>query len=126
MQNECGSSGSKILQCSYIVFRQDIYTEANICNARTYSMLEVYIQRIQSYIMAQDIQLPAGGIDLVLDLRPKGDDEYDCGYYLANHETRCLFWLDNHDAGRILEEVKVPYSLSHVGESHAGCNALVS
>jgi hypothetical protein len=87
-------------------------------------VLEVYIQRFESYIMTQDIRLPAGGVDLVLDLRLKGNDDYDCGYYFANHETRCLFWLDTHDVSEILEEVKVHYSLSHVGESHVECNVV--
>jgi len=95
---------------------QNIFTEASIYDARVYSALEVYIRRIESYIVTQDIQLPAGGIDLVLDLRPRDNDEYDCGYYFANHEARCLFWLDNHDVIGILEEVNVSYSLSHVGK----------
>jgi hypothetical protein len=76
----------------------------------------MYIQRIESYIVTQDIHLPVGSVDLVLDLRPTDNDDYDCGYYFANNETRSLFWLHDHDVISILEEVNIPYSLSHVGE----------
>ena len=95
--------------------KKGIFTEANLYDRHLYSVLENYARKIESYVTTHKIQLPAR-VELVLDLILRENTQYDCGYYFADHDRRCLFWLDDHDVTGILSEVKVPLSSSLVGE----------
>jgi hypothetical protein len=52
--------------------------------------------------------------DTVLVLEPRNSGKV--GYYFADHRRQVVFWLDECDLVWNLKEVKVEFSLSHVGE----------
>ena len=52
-------------------------------------------------------------IELVLETHTQGT-EMICGYYLVEHSSRCLFWLEAFDAEEICHEIKAVVSLSHL------------
>jgi hypothetical protein len=66
--------------------------------------------------MARDknVTLPPG-VELVLEIVPF-KDQLICGYYFVNHNSRCLFWLEEFDAEEICGDIGV-VSLSHLRES---------
>ena len=60
----------------------------------------------------ENIILPPG-LELVLEIIPT-EDELICGYYFVEHSSRCLFWLEEFDAEKICEDIKVVVSQSHL------------
>jgi hypothetical protein len=65
-------------------------------------------------IKARDdnVELPSD-IELALEVVPAEEGPI-CGYYFINHKSRCLFWLDEFDAGEICSEINAVVSLSHL------------
>ena len=65
-------------------------------------------------IKAQDdnVELPSD-IELAVEVIPTEEGPI-CGYYFINHKSRCLFWLDEFDAGEICLEINAVVSLSHL------------
>ena len=60
----------------------------------------------------ENITLP-DDIELALEIVPQ-DGGPICGYYFVDHGSRCLFWLDEFDAGDICSEIKAVISFSHL------------
>ena len=60
----------------------------------------------------ENVELPSD-VELVLEIVPL-DDEMICGYYFVEHNSRCLFWLEEFDAEGICNEIKAVVSLSHL------------
>jgi len=66
-------------------------------------------------IEEDNIHLPIG-CDLVLELGKDEEDEVTWTYYFANHSTRTLFWLCQHDISEFMhQEVKAVRSMAHLG-----------
>ncbi|KAH7922764.1 hypothetical protein BV22DRAFT_1037138 [Leucogyrophana mollusca] len=55
---------------------------------------------------------PLHTVELVLEVAPVGDLLY-CGYYFANNQDSCLFWLKDYTCNFILQECRGVTSLSH-------------
>jgi hypothetical protein len=55
-------------------------------------------------------------VELVLEIVPS-ENELICGYYFVEHNSRCLFWLEEFDAECICNDIKVVASLSHLRTS---------
>jgi hypothetical protein len=62
--------------------------------------------------MDDKVTLPTD-VELVLEIHAQGT-EMVCGYYLVEHSSRCLFWLEAFDAEEICNEIKAVVSLSHL------------
>ena len=73
--------------------------------------LETRITEIFSYISKYKINIPKESC-LVLKSRNSGR----CGYCFVNHAEQRLFWLDKYGGIVFLDEVKVEYTSSLVGE----------
>ncbi|KAF8814763.1 hypothetical protein BYT27DRAFT_6959625 [Phlegmacium glaucopus] len=87
-----------------------VLTDVWIYDADPKTKLETYIEQIFSYIEKYNIEIPEETC-LVLEFRNSGR----CGYYFVNHAKQCLFWLDVCNGMDFLGEVKVEYTLSHIG-----------
>ncbi|EMD35463.1 hypothetical protein CERSUDRAFT_116212 [Gelatoporia subvermispora B] len=67
-----------------------IVTEADLTRPSVQKELEYWIQVVNTRLLENKISLPEG-CELFLDL---DEDSDSCFYYLANHVTRVLFWLE--------------------------------
>lgn len=90
-----------------------VITDVFIHDSSSRERLENYICEIHSYIRKYEVALPSD-ISLVLEFRLSGR----CGYYFVDHETQCLFWLDEFDAIVFLGLVRVKYTPPLVGECY--------
>ena len=82
-------------------------------------MFYIYLQQI---LRSDQLTIPSGDYDLVLDIMPIGDGRISWSYYYACHESRCLFWLETYDASYMLSElygVKAPAHVSALQLSHS-------
>lgn len=79
----------------------------------------VCISDFDDFIRSRGIQLSSRA-NTVLNLRiDEGKtDKYTCEYYIANHATRSVFWLDTVDADSfsVWWEVKGVTSSTHIGK----------
>jgi len=64
-------------------------------------------------------------VELVLEIHAQGT-EMICGYYLVEHSSRCLFWLEAFDAEEICNEIKAVMSLSHLRKLVFASNRMLS
>jgi hypothetical protein len=97
---------------------QRTFTGMNICDKEIYGDIEYYMQylldELRRVIEDRNIELDLQQIDLVLQPKVYEGDSVVCCYYFANHRDRCLFWLDDFDASKILTECVGVESLSHI------------
>jgi hypothetical protein len=95
---------------------QRIYTDANLYDPEEFLIISESANQILGdlEIKARDdnVELPLD-IELALEVVPAEGGPI-CGYYFINHKSRCLFWLDDFDAGGICSEIKAVVSLSHL------------
>lgn len=72
------------------------------------------------FILSRGIQLSLWA-NAVFDIRIDQDDpeRYTCGYYIADHTTRTVFWLDTVEADSfpVWWEVKGVTSPTHIGKT---------
>ena len=98
---------------------QRIYTDANMDDPDEFVVITESADQILGDLenKARDlnIMLPSD-VELVLEIVPL-DSGPICGYYFVEHRSRCLFWLEEFDAGGICEDIKVVVSSCHLGES---------
>ncbi|KAJ3829533.1 hypothetical protein F5880DRAFT_1521865 [Lentinula raphanica] len=85
------------------------------------------INDFDDFTRSRSIQLTPLRTNIVLSLRSDPDDpnNYACNYYIANHDTRTIFWLDSVDAKTfpVWWEVKGVTSPTHIAFSE---HAIVS
>ncbi|KAF8916378.1 hypothetical protein CPB85DRAFT_282509 [Mucidula mucida] len=94
-----------------------IFTDADLCNPEVTTLVASFIEQMDEFIRAQDIDIPDTA-DLVFDLiRGESDNRIFCAYYFADHANRSIFWLDTYYARyfSIWSEIKGATSVSHVG-----------
>lgn len=72
-----------------------------------------FIDQIDDLTQAHDTKV-TNDADLVLELLPGQDGQMACGYYFAEHQTRCLFWLEQFDISCLIAEVKGATSPAHI------------
>jgi hypothetical protein len=98
---------------------QRTFTELNVCDEAIRGDIEYYmlylLDELQSEMKFKESQLDMKDIDLVIEPKTLEDDSVICNYYFANHRDRCLFWLDEFDAKKVLSDCKGIKTLSHKG-----------
>ncbi|GAV99516.1 hypothetical protein LENED_000976 [Lentinula edodes] len=103
--------------CYYVYQNGRYYTDANIMDSLTKDRIMVCISDFDDFIRSRGIQLSSRA-NTVLNLRiDEGKtDKYTCEYYIANHATRSVFWLDTVDADSfsVWWEVKGVTSSTHI------------
>ena len=62
------------------------------------------------------IRFPTEDYDLVLDIVETKDKKTTRQYYFVNHNTRTLFWLENYNMARLLNEIRGVEEPSHISE----------
>ncbi|THU94491.1 hypothetical protein K435DRAFT_966811 [Dendrothele bispora CBS 962.96] len=72
---------------------QRIYTDANILDEAILDKILTSID-IFGYCVHFGIQLPPS-TDIMLDVESINDDSFICNYYLVEHDSRSILWLDS-------------------------------
>lgn len=54
---------------------------------------DFWVKRMDDFVHMQDIQLPAGALELYLEPHEL-DPHQSCSYYFISHSTRKVFWLE--------------------------------
>jgi hypothetical protein len=83
--------------------------------------VEEFYNYLQQVIRSDQLSIPSGNYDLVLDITVTNDEsekQISWSYYYACHETRCLFWLETYDASYMISELFGVKSPAHVSASH--------
>lgn len=99
--------------------KQKIFTDANLYDHEEFTIISESADQIlgdlERKLQDEGITLPHDP-DLVLEVVP-WDEELVCGYYFVNHDSRCLFWLEEFDAsGFCHNEIQAVVSLSHLSK----------
>ncbi|TFK73478.1 hypothetical protein BDN72DRAFT_814413 [Pluteus cervinus] len=84
-------------------FHEDkrVFTDAWLFNSRVLEQVHQDMDTIFGFMEKNHIDRHSG-VDLVLDMIPdKNSANIDCFYYLADHQNRTIFFLDNLDAEEI-------------------------
>ncbi|KAK1231013.1 hypothetical protein PQX77_005874 [Marasmius sp. AFHP31] len=94
---------------------QKIYTDADIYNPNVHRHATRLINEFEEYTQKQNIKL-SNNMNLTLDMFYEDDDSCPCRYYIADHSTRTVFWLDkfNADEMDVWSEVKGVTELTHI------------
>ncbi|KAL0573609.1 hypothetical protein V5O48_008339 [Marasmius crinis-equi] len=92
------------------------YTDADIYDPHIHRHAMRLINEMDAYTRKRYITL-SNNVDIVLDLFYEAvDDICLCQYYIADHATRSIFWLDNYEMDQMIvwSEVKGVTELSHI------------
>jgi hypothetical protein len=81
--------------------------------------MEHFYLYLQDILRVEQLTIPSGNCDLVLDIMPTVDGRMQWSYYYACHETRCLFWLEIYDGNFMISELDGVDSPAHVSESQS-------
>jgi hypothetical protein len=93
---------------------QKIVTEANLYHAEVMHDIDSFIEHIDNVMRLKGIKL-GPEVELVLEpMLSKDGTDIVCGYYFVDHETRCLFWLENFDVSYTLADIKGVKSPAHI------------
>ncbi|KAJ3853643.1 hypothetical protein EV368DRAFT_13979, partial [Lentinula lateritia] len=106
--------------CYYVYenrFVKRYYTDADIMDDLTKDRIMACINDFDDFICSRSIHLSSQA-NTVFDIRIDPDDpeRYTCGYYIADHTTRTVFWLDTVEADTfpVWWEVKGVTSPTHI------------
>ncbi|KAJ3788474.1 hypothetical protein GGU10DRAFT_306920 [Lentinula aff. detonsa] len=103
--------------CYYVYQNGRYYTDANIMDDLTKDRIVACINDFDDFIRSRSIQL-SSRTNTVFNLHtdPYDPDKYTCQYYIADHATRSVFWLDAVDAESfpVWGEVKGVTSPTHI------------
>ncbi|KAJ3766079.1 hypothetical protein FB446DRAFT_827738 [Lentinula raphanica] len=86
--------------CYWVYGDGTYYTESDLMDDLTRTRIMDCINDFDDFTRSRSIPLTPPRINTVLSLRidPDDPDNYTCEYYIANHDTRTVFWLDSVDA----------------------------
>ena len=91
----------------------------NICDEEICGDIEYYMEylldELQRAVEDGNLELDMQQVDLVLEPKVYDGDSVVCCYYFANHDDRCLFWLDDYNVKDIISDCKRVENLSHIG-----------
>jgi len=66
------------------------------------AVLDEYANVLHEYLTLFKPALDINDVHIVFELKPReedvGNSQLECRYYLVQHKTRTVFWLDNFDA----------------------------
>ena len=109
---------------TYILYSQlirplkSLFTDTDMHDIALKEEMEVFYSYLQNILRIDDLIIPSSNFDLVLDIMPDGD-RIQWSYYYACHDTRCLFWLEEYDAGPMTSEIDGVESPAHLSASQA-------
>jgi hypothetical protein len=90
-------------------------TDANICNAATYSKIEESARHLEQAKEQCSGAFPMDA-EIVLELPPPDEPDARCYYYCVSHEGQTLFWLNEMEIMWMLVEVKGLSDLSQASK----------
>ena len=93
---------------------QRIFTESDICDSKLYKEIEYGIKVLFDWLKPNELDMDQ--LDLVIERRFNDNDDIVFWYYFVNHQSRCIFWLDDFDAEEVLLDCQGVRSLSHKGQ----------
>ncbi|KIM71656.1 hypothetical protein PILCRDRAFT_93766 [Piloderma croceum F 1598] len=110
------SSMWKRLECPDSELFERIYTDANLYDGEELLIItesaNQLLTDLENKALDENVTLP-NEVELVLEIHTQGTEKI-CGYYFVEHSSRCLFWLEEFDAEKICDEIKVVVSMSHL------------
>jgi hypothetical protein len=93
---------------------KQLYTYSNILDHNLEQAITNAMQNLEDSIRARNFPVDSN-INLVLDAWYDDEKNVRCQYYLVNHQTRCVFWMEQTGS----ELFPVTYELSGItSESH--------
>ncbi|KAJ7634775.1 hypothetical protein FB45DRAFT_474174 [Roridomyces roridus] len=92
-----------------------VFTDANLYDPDTFQFMTTQINLILDFLRAHNVILQPN-VDLVVDEWVYEDGEKGVQYYFANHQDRCVFWMDKTDADLFPVTFEIPgvTSASHI------------
>ncbi|KAJ7619660.1 hypothetical protein FB45DRAFT_931357 [Roridomyces roridus] len=95
-----------------------IFTDAYLYDDKILKKVDACVQHVHARLSTKDSELDADEVDIVL-LEPDEDHDSEkpltCGYYLVDHLSRTIFWMDEFELSKISTCQRVGGVLS---ESH--------
>ncbi|KAI9508578.1 hypothetical protein F5148DRAFT_1283882 [Russula earlei] len=91
-----------------------IFTDTDMHNPTLKEEMEDFYSYLQKILRADQLTIPSGNYDLVLDIMPTTHETVQWSYYYACHETRCLFWLEKYDGKYMISELDGVESPAHI------------
>jgi hypothetical protein len=105
---------------------QRLFTDTDMHDQALKEEMEYFYSYLQRIVRVDGLVIPSQNYDLVLDITPKEDNRIQWSYYYACHETRCLFWLDEYDAGYMTFRLHGVESLAHLSASLSSTSCSLS
>ncbi|KAK7026841.1 hypothetical protein VNI00_015383 [Paramarasmius palmivorus] len=94
-----------------------LYTDANIYDSTILSHMSSFIWEYDQYIHRHNVHL-SPHVNVVFDLSIDSEEEVRCKYYLVDHSTRMVFWLDTFELNESTlyawSEVKGVTEVAHI------------
>ncbi|KAJ7892383.1 hypothetical protein B0H13DRAFT_1886822 [Mycena leptocephala] len=75
---------------------QNIFTDGPLHEKPAFDIATGFIRQIEVY-RSKNAILADRNVDLVLDFTSGANGQPECGYYLADHNQRIIFWYDEFD-----------------------------
>lgn len=98
--------------------QQGIYTDSDMRDGERQSSMTLCIEKLLAQLTHQcGLQLCSGGIELVVELARKRNNDKVYRYYLVDHPNRLLFWLDEISTKWIFDGVLGVEKWSHISTS---------
>ncbi|KAI9509033.1 hypothetical protein F5148DRAFT_814395 [Russula earlei] len=91
-----------------------IFTDTDMHNPTLKEEIEDFYSYLQKVLRVDQLTIPSGNYDLVLDIMPTVHEKVQWSYYYACHETRCLFWLEKYDGNFMISELDGVESPAHI------------
>jgi hypothetical protein len=95
---------------------QRTYTTTNLYHEESFAAMEGFLNLVQLAKSEHNEELSEKiETALVLAIDETGK-EFECFYYLIDHEQRVTFWLNEYDASNLLSAAEGTTELSHIRE----------
>jgi len=91
-----------------------LFTDTDMHDPALKEEVEHFFLFLQQILREEQLNVPSGNCDLVLDIMPTMEGVTQWSYYYACHETRCLFWLERYDGNYMISELDGVESPAHV------------
>ncbi|KAJ7500743.1 hypothetical protein B0H11DRAFT_2225139 [Mycena galericulata] len=93
----------------YFVQQQNrLFTDENLYDDAILTKVNACVSRIIGCLEDKKSVGPADDIDIVLDLIEDRSETIKCGYYLVDHSTRSIFWMDVFEISQLSSWKRVP------------------
>jgi hypothetical protein len=103
---------------------QRTYTGINMFNDELCQVTNDFMDKFASAKAEHAHEMPSDTECMLHIDRDETDSFYECYYYLINHTSRVMFWLNEFTADDMLSEVDGVTDLSHIRKSGHGIRAV--